>query len=114
MEMVYICAAADIEVMQTTTTWNVASVTKELNFTFYLINLHINNHMWLTITTPKGAALQNIIFWLPEPSFFVAIVLCESWDNTQEDNGLYDSQNLGSVDACHDALGPWEPPSSGW
>lgn len=35
MEMVYICAAADTVVIQTTTTWNVASVTKEPNFTFY-------------------------------------------------------------------------------
>ena len=34
MEMVYICAAADT-VVKTTTTWNVASVTKESNFTFY-------------------------------------------------------------------------------
>ena len=42
----------------------------------------------------------------------VAIVLCESWDNIQEDDDPSDSQNLGPVDGCHDAPGPWELPSS--
>lgn len=36
----------------------------------------------------------------------VAIVLCESWSDPS------DSQNLGPVDGCHDAPGPWELPSS--
>lgn len=37
-------------------TWNMASVTKELNFKFYF-NLNFNSHLWLVATTLDTTAL---------------------------------------------------------